>query len=266
MAVVGIPILVFSQYIVYPILLSLLALAALFEMLRAFGVEKNYFISVPAYLIALAAPVIAFFFRAQDALPFILFLAAGLFIYLIYLFFIAVFKQGELKFSNIAEAFAAVVYIVMSFAALSIIRYLENGIFILIMILIAAWGSDVFAYFTGMLIGRHKLIPRVSPKKTVEGAIGGVVFATLLMLLYGFIVSLTTDLEPNYIVLGACGFLLSMASQIGDLIASLIKRENEVKDYGNIFPGHGGVMDRFDSVISITTVLMVICIVFPPFA
>ncbi len=266
MAIVGIPILIFSQYIVYPILLSLLALAAVFEMLKVLGMEKNYFLTVPAYALALAAPVVAYFFTGENAIKFILVLAAVLFIYLIYLFFVAVFKQGELKFASIAEVFAAVVYIVLSFAALSVIRYLENGIFFLVMILIAAWGSDVFAYFTGMLIGKHKLIPKISPKKTVEGAIGGVVFATLLMLLYGFIVSLATDLTPNYIVLGISGFVLSMASQVGDLIASLIKREHNIKDYGKIFPGHGGVMDRFDSVISITTVLMVVCIVFPPFA
>ncbi len=266
MAVVGIPILIFSKYIVYPILLSLLALAAVYEMLRVLGTEKNYFISVPAYILATAWPIIAYFFAEDYTLALILAVAMSLFVYLIYLFFVAVFMQGELKYSAVSESFSSAVYIILSFTALSVIRYLENGIFFLVIILVAAWGSDVFAYFTGMLIGKHKLIPKISPKKTVEGAVGGIVFATLLMLLYGFIVSLTTNLTPNYIVLGLLGFFLSMASQVGDLIASLIKREHGVKDYGKIFPGHGGVMDRFDSVISITTVLMVVCIMFPPFA
>ncbi len=266
MAVVGIPILIFSKYIVYPITLSILALFAIFELLRVLGSEKKYLVSVPAYLLALAAPFTAYFFRGgESAVSFMLFVAVALLVYLIYLFFVAVFMQGELKFAELSEAFTATAYIVLSFTALSVIRYLTYGVFSLVMILIAAWGCDVFAYFTGMLFGRHKLIPKISPKKTVEGAIGGVVFATLLMLLYGFIVNNAAGLTPNYLVLGLSGFFLSMASQIGDLIASLIKREHGVKDYGKIFPGHGGVMDRFDSVISITTVLMVVCIMFPPF-
>ena len=141
----------------------------------------------------------------------------------------------------------------------------KTGLWTLVLVLICAWGSDVFAYFTGRFFGRHKLIPEVSPKKTVEGAIGGVVCATGIAVLYGFIVSSATSLTPDYIVLAVCGFLLSAVSQVGDLIASLIKREHGIKDYGNIFPGHGGVMDRFDSVLSITTVLMAISLIFPPF-
>jgi phosphatidate cytidylyltransferase len=85
-------------------------------------------------------------------------------------------------------------------------------------------------------------------------------------MLFGLIVSSLTELTPNYLVLALCGVILAAFSQIGDLIASLLKREHGIKDYGKIFPGHGGVMDRFDSILSIATVLMAICIVFPPFA
>lgn len=269
MAVVGIPILIFSKYIVFPILLSLLALCAVFEMFRVLGVEKNYFISVPAYLIALALPILAYvhaeYYDSAYTLEFILISAAVLFVYLIYLFFVAVFMRGALKFSSISECFATAVYIILSFTSLSVMRYMRNGIWNLVIILVAAWGSDVFAYFTGRLFGRHKLIPEVSPKKTVEGSIGGIVCATLLSALYGFIVSRATELTPNYIVLVVSTFVLSAVSQVGDLIASLIKREHGIKDYGRIFPGHGGVMDRFDSVLSITTILMAICLIFPPF-
>ncbi len=268
MAVIGIPILIFSKYIIFPILLSLLALIAVFEMFRVLGLEKNYFLSVPAYLIAVALPIFSYYFaRGEKAkiYGFILAAAAVLFAYLIYTFFVAVFTRGAVKFSDISALFAATVYVIMSFAAISVMRYMEAGIWNLIIMLVAAWGSDMSAYFTGMLFGRHKLIPEISPKKTVEGAIGGVVCATLLMLLYGYIVSVTTDYEPNYIVLAFCGLLLSAVSQVGDLVASLIKREHGVKDYGNIFPGHGGVMDRFDSILSIATILMIICVLFPPF-
>jgi phosphatidate cytidylyltransferase len=268
MALVGIPILIFSKYIVFPIALAILAFIGTYEMLRVLGSEKNYFISVPAYLMALAAPILAYFFTGETIVTvvFLTCVAAGLFAYLIYLYFVAVFMRGKLKFSKITEAFSAVLYIVLSFTSISVLRYIKNGIWSLVIILVAAWGSDVFAYFSGMLFGKHKLIPEISPKKTVEGSIGGIVSATLLMLLYGFIVTKATSLEADYVVLLISGAVLSAASQVGDLIASLIKRENGVKDYGKIFPGHGGVMDRFDSVLSISTVLMVICIIFPPFS
>lgn len=265
MAAVGIPILIFSKYIVFPILLSLLALAAVFEMFRVLGFEKKYFLSAPAYLIALTLPILGYYFSNEHTCGFILIAAATLFAYLVYMFFVAVFTKGALKFSDVSQLFAATVYVVMSFVAICVMRYMEAGIWNLIIMLVAAWGSDMSAYFTGMLFGRHKLIPEISPKKTVEGAVGGVICATLLMLLYGFIVSRTTAFTPNYYVLAFCGFVLSAVSQVGDLIASLIKREHEVKDYGKIFPGHGGVMDRFDSILSIATLLMIICVLFPPF-
>lgn len=266
MAIVGIPILIFSQYIIFPITVGLLSLIAVFEMFRVLGIEKNYFLSAPAYLMALSTPILAYYLAAGHTFGFILSVVGALFTYLIYMFFVAVFKKGELKLSEVSLAFTLAVYVIFSFTAMSVLRYLPNGRWSFIILLVAAWGSDTFAYFTGRLFGRHKLIPEVSPKKTVEGSIGGIVCAVGLVILYGFIVSCATDLTPNYIVLGLCGLVLSGVSQVGDLIASLIKREHGIKDYGNIFPGHGGVMDRFDSILSIATVLMAVCIVFPPFA
>ena len=107
----------------------------------------------------------------------------------------------------------------------------------------------MFAYFVGSLIGKHKLIPEVSPKKTVEGAIGGVLFSALLSLVYGIGLDFVLkNIEVNYLRLFLFGAVLSVVSQLGDLIASLIKREYGVKDYSNIFPGHGGVMDRIDGI------------------
>ena len=265
MAVVGIPILIFSDYIIFPMLLSLLALAAVFEMFRVFGFEKCYALSAPAYLIALILPILGYYFSSEHTYGFVLTAAATLFAYLIYSFFVAVFKKGLIKFGDISQLFSVTVYVVMSFVAICVMRYMNAGIFNLVIMLVAAWGSDTSAYFAGMLFGRHKLIPELSPKKTVEGAIGGVIGATLLMLLYGFIVSKATEFEPNYLILAILGFTLSAVSQVGDLIASLIKRERGIKDYGKIFPGHGGVMDRFDSILSISTILMIVCILFPPF-
>ena len=129
-----------------------------------------------------------------------------------------------------------------------------------------AWATDTFAFATGKLFGKHKLIPEISPKKTVEGAIGGIVFATLAFLLYGFGVELFTDLTANYLVLAISGAILAVISQIGDLIASLIKREHGVKDYSNLLPGHGGIMDRFDSILAVSTPLIFISLLFKLFS
>ena len=117
---------------------------------------------------------------------------------------------------------------------------------------------DTFAYFCGRLFGRHKLIVEISPKKTVEGSIGGTLFCVGAFLLYGLILQVAFDLSPRYVMLGVAGLLAAFISQIGDLIASLIKREHGVKDYGFIFPGHGGVLDRFDSILAIAPLLWIL--------
>ena len=265
-AIVGIPLLIFSGYIVFPIALSLLALMASFEMLRVVGLHKNYFISIPAYLIALALPFGSYIAGNERVIKYILLMALVFFAYLIYLFTVAVFKKGSLKFSQISEAFASLFYVITSFTALSVIRGMDGGLWILCLVFVGAWGCDVFAYLVGSMIGKHKLIPEISPKKTVEGSIGGIVFASGGFVLFGYIVSVTAGLNPNYIALLAAGLISSVVSQIGDLIASFIKREHGVKDYGRLLPGHGGIMDRFDSALAVSSVLMAISLIFPLFS
>ena len=125
----------------------------------------------------------------------------------------------------------------------------HHGSFIVLLPLLAAWGADTCALFSGMLFGKHKLAPVVSPKKTVEGAVGGVVGGAVLVLIAAVIMNRTLDLEMplwSAVVLGAVGAVLG---EIGDLSFSVIKRQTGIKDYGHIFPGHGGVLDRFDSVL-----------------
>ena len=175
-------------------------------------------------------------------------------------------KQRILEFGDIAAVFLSVTYVTVSFTSMSLTRYMTNGVYIFGLVFIAAWMCDIFAYFTGRLFGRHKLAPHLSPKKTIEGSIGGVLFASVGCILYGVIIEAATDLNASYLVLALIGLILSVVSQIGDLFASLIKREHGVKDYSQMLPGHGGVMDRFDSILAIATVLMAVCMLFPPFA
>jgi phosphatidate cytidylyltransferase len=123
------------------------------------------------------------------------------------------------------------------------------GKYYILLPFVSAFCSDAFALFAGMLFGKHKLAPELSPKKTVEGSIGGFAGSVLCVCLYAFIVNRVWGLTPHYGMLVVYGILGSAISQLGDLSFSYIKREYGIKDYGNIFPGHGGVLDRFDSVI-----------------
>lgn len=126
----------------------------------------------------------------------------------------------------------------------------DDGIYLVWFVFLASWGSDTCAYCVGVLIGKHKMTPKLSPKKSVEGAVGGILGAALLFVLYTHFVinqyTTTTLSLPLAAVLGAVGALVSM---VGDLAASAVKRDHGIKDYGKLIPGHGGIMDRFDSVI-----------------
>ena len=127
--------------------------------------------------------------------------------------------------------------------------YGYDALYFIFLILGFAWGGDSAAYFAGRAFGKHKLAPVVSPKKTVEGAVGGVVGGAVLVLIAAVIMNRTLDLGMplwSAVVLGAVGAVLG---EIGDLSFSVIKRQTGIKDYGHIFPGHGGVLDRFDSVL-----------------
>lgn len=264
-----IPVLAFSEYIIYPIALAIFSFLAAFEMLRALGAHKKFSVAIPAYAIAGALPLFTHdMFLGEDAARaknYILICAGVLFVYLLYIMGAAVFSKGKITVSEIGEIFFTVTYISLSFTALSLVRYVDYGEVTFLLVFIAAWVSDVGAYFVGSFIGKHKLIPDVSPKKTVEGSIGGIVIATAAFVLYGFVVEQLTDLDANYVILAVSGVLLAVVSQIGDLIASLIKRERGIKDYSNLLPGHGGIMDRFDSIMAVATPLLGICLIAHPF-
>ena len=281
--IVGIPVLLFSRYIVYPIFLGLLSVIAVWELLRVFGVGKKYAVSIPAYIIAGVFPIFAHdsFISWDKHSDYLLLIAAVMFAYLMYLAAVCVFgkeiglaraekdpkhRANIIVFSDVAATFLSVIYVTVSFTAMSLTRYMQNGQYIFALVFVTAWMCDVFAYFTGRLLGKHKLAPNLSPKKTVEGSIGGIVFAIGGCLLYGYVIESVTSLSANYLVLAFLGLALSIVSQIGDIWASLIKREHGIKDYSRMLPGHGGVMDRFDSILAISTILMAICMKFTPFS
>lgn len=138
------------------------------------------------------------------------------------------------------------------FCLMSGIALVDNGWFYMVAGLFGCWISDVCAYFVGVTLGKHKIVPHISPKKTWEGCVGGAAGCAILLMVYFDLVvyevdGITTNIVIFSIVMFILGFILSCLSQIGDWLASLVKRWVGIKDYGKIFPGHGGMMDRFDS-------------------
>lgn len=148
---------------------------------------------------------------------------------------------------------ASVIYVTFPlFCLTTTVMFVQNGWYYMLVALLAPWVSDVFAYFTGVLFGKHKVVPHISPKKTWEGCIGGAIWcAVTVMLYFDFIVYEIDSIHMNKIIFSILmfilGLLISVMSQIGDWFASVIKRRVGIKDYGKIFPGHGGMLDRFDS-------------------
>jgi len=261
-AAVLVPTAFLSDTVVFPIVIALLAGMGCFEMLRCIGLHKNLLITIPAVLLGIGLPF-ASFYLPQQAFMLLSSLSAVL---MFLLFTVSLFSHGKLPIEQAGMAFIALIYILWGFCLMVLLRRINNGAYLYLLPFLGAWVSASFSYFTGRLLGRHKLIPDVSPKKTVEGAIGGIVFAMAGFALYGWIVSLFADVSPNYPALILLGLPVSLVSIVGDLFMSLVKRRYDVKDYGRLFPGHGGVLDRFDSVLATATVLYLLCANTPFFA
>ncbi len=262
MTLVLLPFLIFSEQVQFliPLLMSLMALVAVWELFGCIGVRRDYVATVPAYLIAAALPISTYWMTGFGVFMGIAAFAGVVAVYLLYLFTVAVFRRARQPFAEVATIFTGVVYITASFAAFALLRHQTlYGKYLYLLVFFGAWMTDTFAYFTGRFFGKHKLNPEISPKKTVEGSIGGVAFCMLAFVGFGLVMQFAFDRSVNYWLLIVAGLICSFVSQIGDLITSLIKREHGVKDFGVIFPGHGGVLDRFDSILAISPVLLILC-------
>ena len=161
----------------------------------------------------------------------------------------AVFFNERYSFMHCGAASFAVIYIVFSMHYISFIRDMDKGVHLMFIAFICAWISDTGAYFCGMLFGKHKLIEKISPKKTVEGALGGILFSGIGGAVFGIIEKALFANEANILMLFLVCAIGSVMGQLGDLVESMMKRYFKVKDFGNIMPGHGGLTDRFDSVM-----------------
>lgn len=175
------------------------------------------------------------------------------------------FSKGKIPFNSAAVCFVAGILIPHLFSALVRIMITETGRSFLLLPFTIAVLSDTGAYFIGVFFGRHKLAPAISPHKTVEGMWGGVVVGTIGVAIYALILQLFAGTHVNYVYALLYGFVGSLFGVFGDLSFSVIKRQAGIKDYGSLFPGHGGILDRFDSLIAIAP-LTELLLVFIPFA
>ena len=164
--------------------------------------------------------------------------------------FVYVFSFPRFRAEQVMTAFFCAFYAPVLFTFIFLTRNLPNGIYMVWMIFISSWICDTCAYLTGMAIGKHKLAPVLSPKKSIEGAVGGVVGSALVGSAFGYFAleRVFADQNVTWIAALICG-VGAVISQVGDLAASGIKRNHDIKDYGKLIPGHGGIMDRFDSVL-----------------
>ena len=219
----------------------LISCIGMYELYRVFHIEK----SIMAWISYLGVFVFYVNLRltfVEDAMT----IAMG---YMILLMFAYVFTYPKFEAKHIMASFFGFFYVGVMLSYVYQIRSLDNGVYLAFLVFICSWGCDTCAYCVGMLFGKRKMAPKLSPKKSVEGGIGGVVGAALLGALYALAMNKWAGaaVSPvNFAIICGVG---GMISQVGDLCASAIKRNKDIKDYGKLIPGHGGILDRFDSVI-----------------
>lgn len=246
-ALVAIPLFFVVIYILPPVFFQIavaaLCLIAAYELTWHSGIVKSPLLSVVS---CVCAPAVTFFISTPTLAGY---LYALLFFVLVLSFLIWMLAPERVSLVMVLTTLFSGAVLPLFLSSILLISAMENGRLILLIPFIAAWTTDTGAYFFGMIFGKHKLAHKISPKKTVEGAIGGVLICILSFLAYGKIMDVYFGVETDFIAMAAIALVLSVIAQLGDLSFSLIKREYNIKDYGKLIPGHGGVLDRFDSVM-----------------
>ena len=256
-----IPICIFSGTMVWPLAITLFSLIAVEEMLHCIGSYKQHSFAIVARIFALL-PIFTYVLSVKFQVDMfrVIFVFSALFFFTEQI--IAILNKNRFPTEKLYSLIALVLYVVICLTAISQIRYIdhghEEGKYIYLLVFFGAWISDTFAYFTGRFLGKTPLAPEVSPKKTVEGSIGGVVANMIGFAGYALVLRNFFDVSANVVFFAILGALFSAVGQFGDLFASAIKRHFGIKDYGKLFPGHGGVLDRFDSTLAIAGVMLLV--------
>lgn len=240
----------------YPLfaLITVISVIGQFELYRTVGMEKTL-PGILCYLSGIGLDVLIFSIRsAEKGLSGVHF--EHLFLWLLgtLVFLMACYVIGYPRYHSeqMTMLFFGLFYVTLMMSFVFQLRLIKRGVIYVWFIFIGAWGSDTCAYCVGKLLGKHKMPSELSPNKTVEGCVGGILGAALI----GFLFAVAFFPNGWYWGLLAltCG-IASVFSQIGDLTASAIKRNHDIKDYGNLIPGHGGILDRFDSILFIAPII-----------
>ncbi len=242
-------VLIFCSEKVIGVCVGVIALIGIYEFYKVNSLFKNKSVSVYAGFIFSALIFAATVFYEGIIDKYLMLILTA---YVFVLMLLLVLCHSKCTFKDAALSFLGTIYITFFFLHIIFIRCSNLGYLNIWLIFISAWATDTFAYFAGRLLGKHKLCPSISPKKTVEGAVGGVIGCIVFICIYVFFCVKYAGVNANYLYAVVFAVLTAVASQLGDLAASCIKRENNVKDYGNLIPGHGGILDRFDSALLIS--------------
>ena len=254
-ALIGLPFLILLLFCPVPVVLAVVIAASIlgmFELLRATKMIPQTGLCAVGYIGAALIPL-AMYFRNGLWMQLLIY---GL---MIALFVMLLIYHKSVRLSQPALILFALIYVPFFLSHIVLIREMDYGRFYIWLVFLGAFSTDTFAYFGGTFFGKRKLCPEISPKKTVAGAISGLLGSGLVMVLFGLIVNAcfgdSLGNGMSLIRLLILGVLCGVISEVGDLAASIIKREYDVKDFGNLLPGHGGILDRCDSILFVAPLI-----------
>lgn len=242
----------FGGLVTFGVVLAI-SLMGQFEFLRAFEQEKkhlsyiSYALTIGYYMVLIFCPEYSLAYMVLTIM-----IIMGCYVF--------TFPRYDSK--DILAYVFSFAYVVLFLSYIYQIRMLKDGGFLIVLVFLASWGSDTLAYCAGRLLGKHKMTPVLSPKKTIEGAAGGIIGAALLGFLYACIVKGNMNVVYNPMILfPVICFFGAFLSIIGDLAASAIKRNQDIKDYSHLIPGHGGILDRFDSIMFTAPIVFYLAVI-----
>lgn len=258
-AAIGIPLLIpvfiFSDTFILPVVLAIFSIIAMYELLVASRLLNKWLFTAVTILYSVSCPLVARWWNGLNSI------AIVTAIYILFAVSYSVISENTEILNRFYSTVFLITYASIGFASLVIIRD-TRGATMLVIAFAIAWLTDSFAFFAGSAFGKHKLIPRISPHKTVEGSVGGTLLTVIVCLIIYVGIGLFSKNTPNYLPLVFLTFFASLMAQVGDLVFSQIKRYYKVKDFSTLLAEHGGILDRFDSMISSSVTIVIFTAVF----